>query len=72
MLGIHIINIFNRHLFLSVRRMLTNTNIACSSRVHEITRDNGGFPCLFACFREAEEGGIDRSTVYCNTDNEKI
>lgn len=52
--------------------MLTNTNIACSSRVHEITRDNGGFPCLFACFREAEEGGIDRSTVYCNTDNEKI
>lgn len=37
--------------------MLTNTNIACSSRVHEITRDNGGFPCLFACFREAEGGG---------------
>lgn len=39
--------------------MLTNTNIACSSRVHEITRDNGGFPCLFACFR-------------CYPDNEKI
>lgn len=38
--------------------MLTNTNIACSSRVHEITRDNGGFPCLFACFREAEGGGL--------------
>lgn len=53
--------------------MLTNTNIACSSRVHEITRDNGGFPCLFACFREAEGGGgVDRSTVYCYPDNEKI
>lgn len=51
--------------------MLTNTYIACLSRAHEITRDNGGFPCLFACFREAE-GGIDRSTVYCNPDNEKI
>lgn len=38
--------------------MLTNTNIACSSRVHDITRDNGGFPCLFACFREAEGGGL--------------
>lgn len=28
---------------------------------------------MFACFREAEgRGGIDRSTVYCYPDNEKI
>lgn len=43
--------------------MLTNTNIACSSRAHEITRDNGGFPCLFACFREAEGGLTDRRFI---------